>query len=74
MEGLLVAKGKTILVLVMTINWSEVFWGPNMKEFKPERWLREGTLDGAKEVQGYCNLLMFSERLRLCLGKGICNS
>jgi cytochrome P450 len=69
-ESLFVAKGTTILVPVMTINRSEVFWGPDAKEFRPERWLREGGLDGVKEIQGYRNLLTFSEGPRLCLGKG----
>jgi cytochrome P450 len=69
-NSLVIAKGTTIQVSITAINRSEVFWGPDAKEFKPERWLIEGGLDGAKEIQGHRHLLTFSDGPRTCLGKG----
>jgi hypothetical protein len=52
------------------MNQSEVFWGPNAKEFKPERWL---TLADeplrAKEIQGHRHIISFLDGPRTCLGK-----
>ena len=54
------------------MNRSTSFWGPNAKEFKPERWLDDesGVPEKAKEVQGYHHLLTFVDGPRTCLGKG----
>lgn len=54
------------------MNRSTSFWGPDAKEFKPERWLDDesGVPEKAKEVQGYHHLLTFVDGPRTCLGKG----
>ena len=50
------------------MNRSEAFWGPNAKEFVPERWLEdEQTL--AKEIPGPRHILTFVDGPRLCLGR-----
>jgi cytochrome P450 len=69
-DSLAIAKGTIITIPIMAVNRSEAFWGPDAKEFKPERWLAEGGLDGAKEMPGYRHLLTFSDGPRICLGKG----
>ncbi|KAN0098017.1 Cytochrome P450 [Tylopilus felleus] len=66
-----VAKGSFLSVSVPAINRSTTLWGPDAKEFKPERWLREdGIPSEAKVVQGHRHLLTFIDGPRTCLGKG----
>ncbi|KAJ7775693.1 cytochrome P450 [Mycena maculata] len=65
-----VAKGNIVTVSIRCMNRSEVFWGPNSKEFVPERWL---TLNDdplrAKEIQGHRHIVTFLDGPRTCLGK-----
>lgn len=53
------------------MNTSTTFWGPDAREFKPERWLEEDALCNlrAKEIQGHRHILTFSDGPRTCLGK-----
>ncbi|KAG1729371.1 cytochrome P450 [Suillus lakei] len=65
-----VAKGTLITISVGAINRSSAIWGPDAKEFKPDRWLTEDGISGkAKEVQGHKHLLTFVDGPRTCLGK-----
>jgi cytochrome P450 len=58
------------MVLIRTINRSTSIWGPDAKEFKPQRWLEEGNIHGkAKDVAGYRHLLTFGDGPRVCLGR-----
>ncbi|KAF6748565.1 cytochrome P450 [Ephemerocybe angulata] len=71
---LVVAKGTTVACPIAFINQSEELWGPDAKEFKPERWIegadgKDGIGAGAKAIQGYHHLLTFSDGPRLCLGR-----
>ncbi|KAG2146815.1 cytochrome P450 [Suillus clintonianus] len=69
-DNIYVAKGTLVTVPAATINRSLAIWGPDAKEFKPERWLAEGGISGkAKEVQGHRHLLTFVDGPRTCLGK-----
>lgn len=53
------------------MNRSTTLWGPDAKEFKPERWIGEqGIPAAAKDVQGHRHLLTFIDGPRTCLGKG----
>ena len=53
------------------MNRSTVIWGPDAKEFRPERWLeKNGLPKKAQEIQGHRHLLTFSDGPRTCLGKG----
>ncbi|KAJ7683541.1 cytochrome P450 [Mycena rosella] len=69
-DSIAVAKGSIVTVSIRCMNRSEVFWGPNAKEFEPERWL---TLNDdplrAKEIQGHRHLITFLDGPRTCLGK-----
>ena len=64
------------------MNRSTNIWGPDAKEFRPERWLEEGGIHGnADSIQGYHHLLTFSDGPRICLGRSfalaefkVCNS
>jgi len=69
-DSLVIAKGTMVGVSAITINRSEAFWGPDARNFKPERWLNKDGLVGAKDVSGHRHLLTFSDGPTSCLGKG----
>ena len=66
-----VARGVGVRVPIGTINKSEEVWGPDAKQFVPERWLSEeqGLTPKAKEIQGYHHLMTFVDGPRICLGR-----
>ncbi|KAJ6596331.1 cytochrome P450 [Mycena vulgaris] len=68
-SSIIVAKGSVVVVPIRSINRSEVLWGPDAKEFKPERWLDGDITVRAQELQGYRHLLTFHDGPRTCLGK-----
>jgi cytochrome P450 len=69
-DSISIAKGTTIRISSAAINRSAAIWGPDAKEFKPDRWLIEDGIGGkAKEVQGHRHLLTFVDGPRTCLGK-----
>lgn len=58
------------------MNRSTSVWGPDAREFNPERWLNHRE-DGsevipkkASEIGGYKHLLTFVDGPRICLGRG----
>ncbi|PBK72122.1 cytochrome P450 [Armillaria solidipes] len=67
-NSLFVAKGTILIAPIRTLNMSEEFWGPDAKEFKPERWL-EDSAPRAKEIHGHRHLLSFADGPKTCLGK-----
>ncbi|KAF8173848.1 cytochrome P450 [Mycena galopus ATCC 62051] len=67
-SSITVAKGTVIVEPIRAINRSEALWGPDAKEFKPERWFEDIPV-GARELQGYRHLLTFHDGPRTCLGK-----
>ncbi|KAG2125599.1 cytochrome P450 [Suillus cothurnatus] len=70
MNSISIAKGTLITISSTGINRSSAIWGPDSKEFKPDRWLTEdGIGEKAKEVQGHRHLLTFVDGPRTCLGK-----
>jgi cytochrome P450 len=69
--SLLVRKGTVITSPISYVNRAEEFWGPNAKEFEPERWLAMDSFGRAKEIQGYKHILTFSDGPRICLGKSL---
>jgi cytochrome P450 len=69
-DSISIAKGSSMVISIRAINRSLAIWGPDAKEFKPDRWLTEGGISGkAKEVQGHRHLLTFVDGPRTCLGK-----
>ncbi|KAK0227150.1 cytochrome P450 [Armillaria nabsnona] len=67
-DSIFVAKGTLLTTPIRTLNRSEEIWGPDAKEFKPERWL-EDSAPRAKEIKGHRHLLTFVNGPRTCLGK-----
>ncbi|KAJ6506413.1 cytochrome P450 [Mycena vitilis] len=69
-DNIVIAKDTIVTVSIRCMNQSEVFWGPNARQFEPERWL---TLADdplrAKEIQGHHHLITFLDGPRTCLGK-----
>ncbi|KAF8972060.1 cytochrome P450 [Flammula alnicola] len=68
-SSLVINKGTIITSPIRYMNRAEAFWGPNAKEFEPERWLDAGGFLKAKEIQGHRHILTFSDGPRTCLGK-----
>ncbi|KAJ7728688.1 cytochrome P450 [Mycena maculata] len=60
-----------VLAPIRCINRSEALWGPDAKEFKPERWaeVKKEMKLPAKDLQGHHHLLTFIDGPRTCLGK-----
>ncbi|EMD31784.1 hypothetical protein CERSUDRAFT_119362 [Gelatoporia subvermispora B] len=70
-DRLHIARGETVRIPVGFMNCSEALWGPDAKEFKPERWINEsGVPKRAQEIQGHRHLLTFLDGPRMCLGRG----
>ncbi|KAF8075757.1 cytochrome P450 [Lyophyllum atratum] len=67
-SSLTIKKGTVVVAPIRTINRSEAFWGPNAKNFEPERWLDDADIP-AKQIQGHRHILTFSDGARLCLGR-----
>jgi len=50
------------------VNTSPRLWGPDAKEFKPERWLAE-LPEEAKKIQTPNHILTFGDGPKMCLGR-----
>ncbi|KIL58929.1 hypothetical protein M378DRAFT_170017 [Amanita muscaria Koide BX008] len=67
-DSIFIPKGTTVTTPFVYINRSEAFWGPNAKQFVPERWLEENPYP-SKDFSGYKHLYTFSDGPRICLGR-----
>ena len=66
-----IAAGEYVFIPIRAINRSINVWGPDAKEFRPQRWLEEdGIPEKAKEISAYRHLFTFMDGPRTCLGKG----
>ncbi|KAF5371478.1 hypothetical protein D9615_009620 [Tricholomella constricta] len=63
-----IRKGTIVTAPIRAINRAEAFWGPNAKDFEPERWLDDADIP-AKQIQGHRHILTFSDGPRICLGR-----
>ncbi|KIM74463.1 hypothetical protein PILCRDRAFT_828166 [Piloderma croceum F 1598] len=64
-----VAAGQVVSIPIRSINRSHQFWGPDAKEFKPERRMEGGIQGDANEIQAHRHLLSFVDGPKMCLGK-----
>jgi len=64
-----IAAGQVVSIPIRSINRSERFWGPDAKEFKPERWIEGGMQGDVTKIQGHRHLLSFADGPKMCLGK-----
>ena len=68
LDGLIITKGTRIIVPIKAINREEKFWGPDSREFKPERWLKDGnTFDSTGGVATKYGHLSFMQGPRSCV-------
>ncbi|KXN81835.1 Cytochrome P450 4B1 [Leucoagaricus sp. SymC.cos] len=66
-DSILVQKGQSLFVPILAINRSEELWGPDAREFKPERWAT--VPECASAVPGvWGNILTFLGGPRACIG------
>ncbi|KAJ7580698.1 cytochrome P450 [Mycena floridula] len=67
-NSIAIPKGALVVVPIHAINTSDAFWGPDAKEFRPERWL-EPEAGLSKDLQSHRHILTFITGPRECLGK-----
>ena len=70
-DQITVGAGMSLIIPIRAINRSDAFWGPDAKEFKPERWLENeaGLTPQSKEIPGFHHFFTFNDGPRICLGK-----
>ncbi|EPS58816.1 hypothetical protein M569_15996, partial [Genlisea aurea] len=64
-DGTALKKGAKVVYSIYSMGRSEGIWGKDCKEFRPERWLREGRFVGESAYR----FAAFNGGPRLCLGK-----
>ncbi|PIL36501.1 cytochrome P450 [Ganoderma sinense ZZ0214-1] len=70
-DSVTITEGTLVTVPISCMNTAVAYWGPDAREFRPERWLSEdGLPKKAQEVQGHRHLLTFVDGHRMCLGRG----
>ncbi|KAM5540661.1 hypothetical protein V8D89_005692 [Ganoderma adspersum] len=70
-DSVTITEGQEVTVPISCMNTAAAYWGPDAREFRPERWLSEdGLPKKAQEVQGHRHLLTFVDGHRMCLGRG----
>ena len=69
-HNIFVARGTFVTVPTTFINCSEALWGPDAKQFRPERWVETDSIpQQAQELQGHRHILTFADGPKMCLGK-----
>ncbi|KAH7381206.1 cytochrome P450 [Phaeosphaeria sp. MPI-PUGE-AT-0046c] len=67
-QGHFVPKQTTVVICPWAINTSEHLWGPDAREFKPERWLGAGRANTGGAESNYA-ITTFLHGPRSCIGK-----
>lgn len=65
-EHLLVRKGEEVVIPILMINTSEKLWGPDARDFNPERWF--DIPENARKSGLPLHLLSFISGPRACIG------
>lgn len=70
-DSISLGAGSVVMAPLKSLNISETIWGPDAKEFKPERWLEgdAGLPEAARELGGYHHIMSFIDGPRICLGR-----
>ncbi|RAR12319.1 cytochrome p450 [Stemphylium lycopersici] len=63
-----VPAGTTVVISPWAINTSKHLWGPDAREFNPERWLQPGTANTGGAESNYA-ITTFLHGPRSCIGK-----
>ncbi|KAK6922308.1 Cytochrome P450, partial [Dillenia turbinata] len=64
-DGLVVKKGARVLYCMFSMARMESIWGKDCKEFKPERWIKDGQFLSENQFK----YAVFNAGPRLCVGK-----
>ncbi|KAL4304323.1 hypothetical protein GQ457_10G018730 [Hibiscus cannabinus] len=64
-DGTVLKKGTNVVYAIYTMGRMEAIWGKDCREYKPERWLR----DGKYMSESAYKFTAFNGGPRLCLGK-----
>ncbi|CAK9310232.1 unnamed protein product [Citrullus colocynthis] len=64
-DGTILKKGTKIIYAIYAMGRMEAIWGKNCREFKPERWMRDGRFMSESAYR----FTAFNGGPRLCLGK-----
>eukprot|EP01018_Ginkgo_biloba_P025144 Gb_00170 [translate_table: standard] len=64
-DGTYLKKGARVVYSMFTMGRTESIWGKDCREFKPERWLKDGSLVNESAFK----YPVFNAGPRLCLGK-----
>eukprot|EP01018_Ginkgo_biloba_P034713 Gb_17157 [translate_table: standard] len=67
-DGTFVPGGSTITYSIYSVGRLESIWGPDCFEFKPERWLQNGTFENPQDAYKF---VAFNGGPRICLGKDL---
>ncbi|KAI0822981.1 cytochrome P450 [Trametes gibbosa] len=70
LNELAIPRGTNIFVAIMESNCDEALWGPDAREWKPERWLAAlpAAVEHAKIPGVYSNMMTFMGGVRSCVG------
>lgn len=68
-NGHFIPKGTTIIIPPCAVNTSTSLWGPDATEFKPERWLKDGSSMGDGGMTSNYDFLTFLHGPRSCIGQ-----
>ncbi|KAG2537365.1 cytochrome P450 86B1-like [Panicum virgatum] len=64
-DGTVLRKGTKVIYAMYTMGRMESIWGDDCREYRPERWLRDGRFTGESAYK----FTAFNGGPRLCLGK-----
>jgi cytochrome P450 len=72
-ESITINKGDFLWVPILTVNRSAELWGPDAKEWKPERWINgsdhDGVPEAVKSIPGvYSNMMSTFGGIHSCIG------
>ena len=67
-QGQFVPAGVTVVISPWAINTSKHLWGPDAREFNPERWLKPGAANSGGAESNYA-IGTFLHGPRSCIGK-----
>jgi cytochrome P450 len=67
-QGAFVPRGTTVVICPWAVNTSTHLWGPDAREFNPERWLGQGKANTGGAESNYA-ITTFLHGPRSCIGK-----
>jgi cytochrome P450 len=67
-QGVFIPAGTTIVICPWAVNTSTHLWGPDAREFNPERWLQPGTSNTGGAESNYA-VTTFLHGPRSCIGR-----